>query len=281
MEIKIDNFSTGYGKTEVLHHVCFGVVNPGIYVVLGKNGAGKTTLFRAMTGMLRAFSGSILFDGIPEDQSEVRIAYLSHKNSIPMGMTVKDAMNFFGHIEGVSQEMINNIISEFNLIDLLDRNVQSLSQGQKKRVSLAKSLIGSKEVIILDEPTANLDPQFSSEIREMILKLAKTSVVFYSSHNLYEATDIGMDVIALDGGNVVYTGDINGLSTGSYRIGIRGKGIEKLTDDYTMDGKYFVFDLKSPSDAAALISKLASSGAMIYEVKDLSNPLGRFFNDKA
>jgi ABC-2 type transport system ATP-binding protein len=279
MKIQAENFSTGYDRVEVLHHISFLIEKPGIYVVLGKNGAGKTTLFRALTGMLRPFTGSIAFDDIPQPESRVRIAYLSHKNSIPAGLTVRDAMKFFGRVEGVTDDDVTNIINKFNLTELLDKRVQSLSQGQRKRVSLAKSLIGNKSVMILDEPTANLDPKVSEEIRNLIRVQSRDSIVLYSSHNLYEAMDLGTEVIALNSGNLVYSGKIEGLKTDSYTIGIRGKGIENLATNYTVDGKYLVFKLNSPTEAAELISKLTAAGAMIYEVREMGNPLERFFND--
>lgn len=279
MKIQAENFSTGYDRVEVLHHISFLIEKPGIYVVLGKNGAGKTTLFRALTGMLRPFTGSITFDDIPQPESRVGIAYLSHKNSIPAGLTVRDAMKFFGRVEGVTDDDVTNIINKFNLTELLDKRVQSLSQGQRKRVSLAKSLIGNKSVMILDEPTANLDPKVSEEIRNLIRVQSRDSIVLYSSHNLYEAMDLGTEVIALNSGNLVYSGKIEGLKTDSYTIGIRGKGIENLATNYTVDGKYLVFKLNSPTEAAELISKLTAAGAMIYEVKEMGNPLERFFND--
>ena len=279
MKIQAENFSTGYDQVEVLHHISFLIEKPGIYVVLGKNGAGKTTLFRALTGMLRPFTGSITFDDIPQPESRVGIAYLSHKNSIPAGLTVRDAMKFFGRVEGVTDDDVTNIINKFNLTELLDKRVQSLSQGQRKRVSLAKSLIGNKSVMILDEPTANLDPKVSEEIRNLIRVQSRDSIVLYSSHNLYEAMDLGTEVIALNSGNLVYSGKIEGLKTDSYTIGIRGKGIENLATNYTIDGKYLVFKLNSPTEAAELISKLTAGGAMIYEVREMGNPLERFFND--
>ena len=279
MKIQAENFSTGYDRVEVLHHISFLIEKPGIYVVLGKNGAGKTTLFRALTGMLRPFTGSITFDDIPQPESRVGIAYLSHRNSIPAGLTVRDAMKFFGRIEGVTDDDVTNIINKFNLTELLDKRVQSLSQGQRKRVSLAKSLIGNKSVMILDEPTANLDPKVSEEIRNLIRVQSRDSIVLYSSHNLYEAMDLGTEVIALNSGNLVYSGKIEGLKTDSYTIGIRGKGIENLATNYTIDGKYLVFKLNSPTEAAELISKLTAGGAMIYEVREMGNPLERFFND--
>lgn len=281
MKVTVEDFSTGYDKKEVLHHLSFEVSRPGIYVVLGKNGAGKTTLFRAMTGMLRPFSGSIKYDDVILDNSDVEIAYLGHKNAIPTGMTVRGAMQFFGGIEGATSEIIKDMISEFNLEDLLDRRVQNLSQGQRKRLSLAKCLFGKKDVMILDEPTASLDPKVSAEIRSFMTNQSRSSTILYSSHNLYEATEIGNEVIALSEGKVLYFGDMSGLSVGSYRIGVRGSGIEEVTTDFQKDGRYYIFDLKSPSEAAELVSKLTSAGAKVYEVKDLSNPLERFYDESS
>lgn len=281
MKINVDNFSTGYSGTEVLHGLNFEISHPGIYVVLGKNGAGKTTLFRAMTGMLRPYSGGIKYNDVELDKSDVNIAYLGHRNAIPTGLTVRSAMNFFAEIEGTSDEQLRSIMEEFNLESLRDRRVESLSQGQRKRVALAKCLLGDKEVMILDEPTASLDPKISSEIRDFMRKGSNAKTILYSSHNLYEATDLGTEVIALSEGKVMYTGDMSGLSSENYRIGIRGTGIEESATGYSKEGRYYVFDLGSPAEAAELVNKLSSSGARIYEVKDLSNPLERFYDDSS
>lgn len=279
MKIDVDNFSTGYSGTEVLHNLTFGIERPGIYVVLGRNGAGKTTLFRAMTGMLRPYSGTIRYGGISLEESDVQIAYLGHRNAVPTGMTVRSALNFYGRVEGATSEMINDVVRRFELENLLGRMYQSLSQGQKKRVALAKCLFNRKDVMILDEPTASLDPKVSAEIREFMLKESVNSTILYSSHNLYEATDLGTEVIALSEGKVLYSGNMEGLSAGRYRIGVRGTGIEGVVSNFTKEGKYYVFDLKSPSEAAELVGKLTGAGARIFEVKDISNPLERFYDE--
>ena len=279
MKINVDHFSTGYSGNEVLHDLTFEITRPGIYVVLGKNGSGKTTLFRAMTGMLQPYSGLIKYNDVELEKSDVRIAYLGHKDAIPTGMTVGSALKFFGRVEGVSDETVNEVIEKFGLKKILLQNYLNLSQGQRKRVSIAKSLIGNKEVMILDEPTSNLDPKISSEIRDLMKEEARDRIILYSSHNLYEASDIGSEVIAISEGKVLYVGDMKGLSSGHYRIGIRGDGIEKVTSDYKMDGKYYVFDLKSESEAADLVSRLTGLGARLYEVRDISNPLERFYDE--
>lgn len=279
MKITLEDFSTGYEGKVILQNISFEVSKPGIYVVLGKNGAGKTTLFRAMTGMLKPYSGTIKYNDVNLEDSDVQIAYLGHKSAVPTGMSVMSAMRFFGRIEGATEEMVQEMVSEFKLEKFLNRKAQTLSQGQRKRLSLAKSLYGKKDVMILDEPTASLDPKISAEIRAFMTKRSEESIILYSSHNLYEATDIGNEVIALSDGKVMYSGDISGLSSGSYKIGIRGTGIEEITADFTKEGKYYIFNLESPAEAAELVSKLTSSGAKIFEVKDLSNPLERFYDE--
>ncbi len=279
MKISANQFSTGYSGKEILHNLTFEISKPGIYVVLGKNGAGKTTLFRSLTGMLKPYSGTIKYNDVDLEKSDVRIAFLGHRDAIPIGMNVGSALKFFGRIEGVGDDSINELIERFGMKNMLAKSYQNLSQGQRRRVSLAKSLLGNKEVMILDEPTSGLDPKISSEIREFMKQESKDRIILYSSHNLYEATDIGSEIIAINEGKILYVGDIGGLSSGNYRIGIRGTGIEEVASDFKRDGNYYVFDLKSKEEAADLVSRLTTAGAKIYEVKDISNPLERFYDD--
>jgi len=279
MKINVNQFSTGYSGKEILHDITFEISEPGIYVVLGKNGSGKTTLFRSLTGMLKPYSGTIKYNDVDLEKSDVKIAYLGHRDAIPTGMNVGAALKFFGKVEGVPDEAVNEMAERFGLKNMLGKSYQNLSQGQRRRVSLAKSLLGYKEILILDEPTSGLDPKISAQIRELMKQESKDRIILYSSHNLYEATDIGSEVIAISDGKILYVGDIGGLSTGHYRKGIRGTGIEDVTTDYKKDGNYYVFDLKSKEEAADLVSRLTTAGAKVYEVKDISNPLERFYDD--
>ncbi len=279
MKVEVNNFSAGYGGTKVLHNITFTISKPGIYVVLGKNGAGKTTLFRSMTGMLPPATGTIKFNGETLNNSRVKIAYLGHKDALPIGMKVKQIMEFYGAVEGADENEVNNAIDQYNLTDFLGRTYQNLSQGQRKRVALAKCLIGHKDIYILDEPTSNLDPRVSADIREFMTSKSNSNIILYSSHNMFEATEIGSQVIAINNGKLVYFGDISGVDGGNYRIGIRGTGIESAVTEFHKEGRFYIFDLLSASEAAELISNLTSKGARIYEVKDMTNPLERFFDD--
>ncbi len=279
MKVEVNDFSAGYGDTEVLHHLTFTISKPGIYVVLGKNGAGKTTLFRSLTGMLSPITGSIKYNEETLDRSTVKVAYLGHKDALPIGMKVKQIMDFYGALEGASEKEVKEAIEQYDLKDFLGRTYQNLSQGQRKRVALAKCLIGHKDIYILDEPTSNLDPRVSADIRDFMTSKSDSDIILYSSHNMFEATEIGSQVIAINNGQLVYFGDISGIGEGNYRIGIRGTGIESVATGFRKEGRFYIFDLPSTSEAAELLSSLTSKGARIFEVKDMTNPLERFFDD--
>ena len=271
------NFSTGYSRKEILHNINFDITTTGIYIVLGENGSGKTTLFRAIAGLLKPFKGGISWNGIPIQDSSVRISYLGHNDAVPVGMNVSRVMKFFASLENVGDDVLEPIIDRFGLRDILGKQYNELSRGQKKRVSLAKSLLVTGDIMILDEPTSNLDPSVSSMIRNLIKEESRDRIILYSSHNLYEAMDLGSYVLALRDGNLEYFGDLHGLSVQNYRIGIRADGIEKCDLRYKTEGNFYVFDVESPQNTSELISLLVAQGVRIYEVKDMANPLESFY----
>ena len=278
--LTVDNYSTGYSGKEVLHNINFHISTPGIYIVLGENGSGKTTLFRAITDLLKPFKGKISFNGMPIQDSKVRISYLGHNDAIPVGMNVFRVMKFFAALENVGNDVLESVIERFGLRDILGKQYNELSRGQKKRVSLAKSLLVTGDIMILDEPTSNLDPSVSSMIRNLIKEESRDRIILYSSHNLYEAMDLGSYVLALRGGNLDYFGDLKGLSVRNYKIGIRADGIEKCDLRYKREGNFYVFDVESPEKTSELIASLVAQGIRIYEVKDMSNPLESFYEKK-
>ena len=278
--IAADHFSTGYSGKEVLHDLSFNISVPGIYVVLGENGSGKTTLFRAITGLLKPFRGVISLNGFPIQESKVKISYLGHNDAIPAGMNVLRVMKFFASLENVNDHVLQIAIERFGLREMLKKQFNELSRGQKKRVSLAKSLLVPGDIIILDEPTSNLDPSVSSMVRNLIREESRDRIILYSSHNLYEAMDIGSYVLALKGGNLEYFGDLRALSVQNYKIGIRADGIEKSGLRYKTEGNFYVFDVESPQETSELISSLVAKGVRIYEVKAMSNPLESFYENK-
>jgi ABC-2 type transport system ATP-binding protein len=246
--------------------------------VLGPNGAGKTTLFRTISGILEPYSGQLLFDGENLAQSKEarkKINYLSHYNALPEEMTVWHALDFYAKLEGGKAD---DAISLLGLEALKDMKVSDLSQGQKKRVSIAKVFLKERSLYLLDEPTSNLDPAVSKEIRDILLKLAKDKIVLYSSHNLYEARDVGTNLILIQDGTIRYFDQISNIKSKEYRVGFRtNTDISKIVDAKKGDGGYYVMSFTSPEEAGLVLKKLVENGVLVTEMRELDNPLQDLF----
>lgn len=275
-ELSIKEMSSGYYGKPVLHDVDLEVDEPGIYVVLGKNGAGKTTFFRTVGGILRPLAGSINIDGkdpYNDYETRMRCVYLSHLSGVPTTMKVSGIMDLFTQLMDATGDDCRNVVEKLELQELMEKRFMQLSQGQKKRVSIAKCLLKERDVYLFDEPTSNLDPILAAEVRKTILEIARNKTVFYSSHNLYEAREIGKNVLIIDSGRIVYSGDIDEIPMGKYVIGIPSPDVLKVYPEARKEGRYYLIELDSPDDVNEVIGKLSSAGVRIREVREMSNPL--------
>lgn len=278
--LDIIDVSSGYDGKSVLHNISIKAQESEIFVVLGPNGAGKTTLFRTIAGILQPYSGKILFDG--EDLSRSndarkRINYLSHNYAIPEEMTVWHTLDFYAKIEGGKAD---DAISLLGLEKLKEKKISDLSQGQKKRVSIAKVFLIERDLYLLDEPTSNLDPAVSKEIRDILLQLSKDRIVLYSSHNLYEARDVGTNLILIRDGTIGYFGKISDIKSKEYRVGIRtATDISKIVGVKASEGGYYVMSFATPEEAGLLLRKLIERGILVTEMRQLDNPLQDLFED--
>jgi len=271
--------SAGYRGQRVLEDVSFVIEEPAIYVVLGPNGAGKTTLFRTVAGILEPYSGTVEIDRIPIDRLEARsrLHYLSHIDGIPDGLRVAEALRFYAMVEGATPQDVDRVIRSLALDDLQSRFFSELSQGQKKRVSIARVFLQERSIYLLDEPTTNLDPKLAREVRDLVLGLSKDELVLYSSHNLFEAKEIGNYVLALRQGRVAFFGRLNELRPSKYVIGIRGIGVEGVLPASARQGDYYVQELGGPEEVPRFVQELVSKGVQIREVKEMENPLEGLF----
>jgi ABC-2 type transport system ATP-binding protein len=278
--LELADVSSGYEGKPVLHDITFKAQESAIYVVLGPNGAGKTTLFRTIAGILEPYSGEVRFDGEDLTQSKdarKRVNYLSHYNAIPEEMTVRGALDFYARMEGGD---VDEVLSLLGLEELKDKRVSDLSQGQKKRVSIAKVFLRERDLYLLDEPTSNLDPAVSKEIRDILLRLSKDKVVLYSSHNLYEARDVGTNLILIRDGAIAYFDKISNIKSKEYRVGIKtATDISKLVDAKLGDGGYYVLTVSTPEEAGLALKKLVENGVLVTEMRQLDNPLQDLFEE--
>ena len=276
--LELEGVDSGYNGKPVLHGISFTAKESSVYVVLGPNGAGKTTLFRTIAGILEPTSGKIMLDGREiESSKELRssINYLSHYNALPEEMTVYNALKFYSDMEGGDPEKVIDLL---DLKELIDKRVSDLSQGQKKRVSIAKVFLRERDLYLLDEPTTNLDPALSKEIRDIILSLSKNKLVLYSSHNLYEASDIGTNLVLIKEGKLAMFDKIANIRSSNYRVGIKASSdISKIVDAKKGEGGYYVLTVSTPEDAGLALQKIVKSGILVTEMRELDNPLQELF----
>jgi ABC-2 type transport system ATP-binding protein len=280
-QLELQDLSAGYGTEEIIHKINLKITEPSIYVVLGPNGAGKTTLFRAICGILKPFCGQAKldnFDLFNSKEARQKVAYLSHLNAIPEEMTVYNALKYYADIEGGD---VMHVINTLNLEDLRNKKYSSLSQGQKKRVSVGKIFLKKRDLYLLDEPTSNVDPKISKEIRQLLVTLSKDKFVLYSSHNLYEAKEIGTYLIVIKNGKISYFDKIENVKTKQYRVGFKTlNDITKILPESKLENGYFVITVQNPEEVAEIVKKIVTDGAKIIELRELDNPLQEFFEEK-
>ena len=275
--LQLNAVDSGYNGVDVLQKIDLSITEPSIYVVLGPNGAGKTTLLRTIGGILEPHRGTVTFDGqdvYRSRETRKRMSYLSHLNALPEEMTVREALGFYASIEGGD---VSRVMETLQLGPLADVKVPKLSQGQKKRVSIAKTLLNERDLYLLDEPTSNLDPAMAKEVRDLLLEFSKRKIVLYSSHNLYEAKEIGTYLVLIKGGTLRFFDRIENLRAATYRVGIRARGDVSQVVDAKLENGYYVLTVSSPDAVGEVVKKLVNAGIVVTEVKELDNPLESLF----
>ncbi len=277
--VACQGLSSGYRGKRVLEDITFEIRQPAIYVVLGPNGAGKTTLFRTMAGVLRPQSGSVSIEGhsVEEQPTRDRLHFLSHIDGLPDGLRVEETLRLYGSVEGAGEADVERVLKLLDIESLRERFVSQLSAGQKKRVAIARIFLHEREVYLLDEPTANLDPKVAGEIRDLILRLSRNRVVLYSSHNLFEAREIGTYVLALKAGKLTLFDRIADLKSARYVVGVRATLGEQQLSAAEKRGDYYLFELAGPDAVADLIEELQGKGVRLREVREMGNPLEELF----
>jgi len=280
-KLELIDVSAGYGRNEVIHEIDLKITEPSIYVVLGPNGAGKTTLFRTIGGILKPFGGQVKLDDkdlFLSKEIRRRITYLSHLNALPEEMTVFNALKYYADIEGGDAKRVLDLL---NLNVLKDRKYSTLSQGQKKRVSVGKIFLKERDLYLLDEPTSNVDPRISKEIRDMLIRLSEDKFVLYSSHNLYEAKEIGTYLILIKNGTLKFFDKIENVKTSQYRVGIKAlNDISGLLPEAKLENDYHVLTVDNPKMLARIVNDLVRGGAELIEVRELDNPLQELFEEE-
>ena len=213
--LSVHDLRKHYGETVAVDGVSFEVNRNEIVGLLGPNGAGKTTTINMILGVLEPTSGAITVEGL--DIAAKRSQVLARTNfaavyaPLPGNLTVMQNLRFFGLIYGVKNlpARIEALLEQFDLLAFRDTKCGVLSSGEQTRVSLAKALLNNPRLLLLDEPTASLDPSVAREIRFKIREFAARGEggVLWTSHNMYEVADVCHRVLFLSHGKILLAGD--------------------------------------------------------------------------
>ena len=212
--IEVINLSKSYKNKKAVNNINFKINENEIVGLLGPNGCGKTTTIGMILGLLKPTSGQVLVNGKNIENNKISILnkmnFISPYIELPKKLTVKQNLIVYGKLYNIQNlnERINFLSEKLRLGDLLDKITGELSSGQKNRVSLAKALINDPTVLLLDEPTAALDPETADFIRTFLEKYKeeKKISVLLASHNMDEVKRLCNSVMMMKDGNIVDSG---------------------------------------------------------------------------
>ncbi len=181
--IEIKGLNKFYGKKQALYNIDLSI-KQGMFGLLGRNGAGKTTLMKTLATLLQKQDGEIIVCGVPvENAKEIRriIGYLPQEFSMYPSMKVKEAMEYLAILSGLNkperEERIDGLLKKVNLTEHCSKKVKALSGGMKRRLGIAQALLNNPKVLIVDEPTAGLDPEERVRFRNLLSEIAEDKIV--------------------------------------------------------------------------------------------------------
>ncbi|MCL2020228.1 MAG: ABC transporter ATP-binding protein [Oscillospiraceae bacterium] len=236
--IEVQNLSKSYGSNKAVNNISFRAEEGEILGFLGPNGAGKSTTMNILTGYISSTSGRALIDGIDILEEPVaakkRIGYLPEIPPLYPEMTVDGYLKFVYALKKCKlprNSHLGEICDLVKISDVRGRAIRNLSKGYRQRVGLAQALVGNPGTLILDEPTAGLDPKQIIEIRSLIKKLGKNHTVILSSHILPEIQAVCDRIVVINKGAIVANEKSAALATGlsdclSLRIRVEGSEAE-------------------------------------------------------
>ena len=218
MKIELKDIHKTYGKQEVLKGVSVTMEN-GVYGLLGKNGAGKTTLINIFLGLLKADAGQVIVDGENAAGMGSRfygnIGYLPQYPRFYKEFSVQEFMEYMCALKGVpskeAKQRVRELLEKVNLDHSRKKKVGALSGGMRQRLGIAQAMVNRPKVLILDEPTAGLDPQERIRFRNLISEFAEGRIVLLVAHIVSDVEYIASQVIIMDQGEIIHKGRVEEL----------------------------------------------------------------------
>jgi len=284
LAISVENVKKTLGGREVLKGISFTVATGDIFGYLGPNGAGKTTTIRILLGLMQADLGRLAILGQDINLSETRrkIGFALDPDGIYDSMTAEENLKYYARIYGVSNagESIARLLDAVGLRDRAKDRVGTYSKGMRQRLALARAMVHSPEVLVLDEPTAGVDPSGQIEIRQILFDIAhrENKTIFLSSHNLDEVQRICNRIALIDRGEIRLYGELESLrqEMGGGRVVIKTAGVipdpllaelKSLSHLGLLEKKErnLIFSPREGTEVSDIISLLAGHGVKIEE----------------
>lgn len=210
MELSFDNIVKCYDTVQALKGVSF-TLGPGVNAILGPNGSGKSTMMNILSGNLAQTSGCITYNGrdIREMGKDFRkvLGYMPQQQALYPSFTAVQFLGYMAALRGMEQteakEAVSRVLAQVALEDVASRKIKTFSGGMKQRLLIAQAILADPDVLVLDEPTAGLDPKQRIEIRNLIASLAKKKIVIISTHVVSDIAGIAKEILLLQQGEVI------------------------------------------------------------------------------
>jgi ABC-2 type transport system ATP-binding protein len=268
-------------------------LSPGVTGLVGANGAGKSTFFRILLGLTRPDSGTVVVDGIHVSEDPIgvrsRLGYMPEHDCLPTDQSAADVVATLGEIAGlparVARQRASDVLDLVGLDEARFRPIEGFSTGMRQRAKLAQALVADPKLVLLDEPTAGLDPQGRHEMLELVRRLGTFGIsVIMATHLLDDVQNTCDQVVMIDAGRLVASGRTQDLlhTTGVVRVDVAGRGQELLaalpgrTAELLADGTVEV-TIASDGDLDAIVAAVGDAGLPLHGLTSQRSSLDDVF----
>ena len=212
--VSVNNLSKNFSSFEAVKEISFSINESEILGLLGPNGCGKTTTIGMMLGLLKPTSGEVIINGLNVEKNRINLLkkmnFISPYIELPKKLTVKENLMVYGKLYSVNNinNRIDYLTETLRLSEFINKKTGELSSGQKNRVSLAKAVINDPDILLLDEPTASLDPETGDFVRTFIEKISseKKMSILLASHNMDEVKRLCKSILMMKDGKIIDRG---------------------------------------------------------------------------